>query len=140
MIGFAIFCAFLLFALFEAGVFITQAPARGANILFALVLGTAAAAFFVALSVHGGIHIAKCKIVSLRMVIAIVVTYLAITATISFARIPTHAVLIDMDQGQASGGDMPGLTALLAAFNLFVLPAVVAYALGRIFGGNQRVA
>jgi hypothetical protein len=140
LIGFTIFGVFLLVALYQTGIFIAQAPARGANILMALVLGVALTALIAASSVRYGFHLARSSAVSVLTLVTVPVVYILVTAAMASIPIKTHAVVIPMDQPYTNGNALLWLAVGIGAFNLLVLPAAIAYVVVKTFGDAKRVA
>jgi hypothetical protein len=106
----------------------------GSFVVTALVAG-----ILVVLTVRGGLLLARCRKLPLRSALFIAAVNVVVLAFLGTAPVETYAIKLDMPTPQASHVEVPLLFWLLILAAI-LLPALVAYVVGRIARGRASAA
>ena len=102
-----------------------------ASLVVAFAVGIA-----VALSVRGGLHLARARHLALRSVLIIPAVSLLLLGILATWPVETHAIRLDMPSGQTSPVAPPSTFWLFIVMAISI-PVLVSYVVGRLARGKQ---
>jgi len=117
----------------------TPNPLPVAFIVGSFIVTALVAGILVVLTVRGGLLLARCGRLPLRFALVIAAVNVVVLGLVGTAPVQTYAIKLDMPTPQSSHVEVPLLFWLLI-FAGILLPAFVAYVVGRIARGRAGAA
>ena len=109
----------------------TLDPLPVASIVESLAIAALAVGVFVTFAVRGGLLLARCRRLPVRLVLIIAAVNVTVLGILGTLPVETHAIRLDMPSAQSSHVEVP-VTMWLTIVSAVLLPVAIAYFVGRV--------